>query len=635
MPDVEPRPDSTVAAAPAPAGRALRSDRARFLAMSATCTGLLVTMTEFLPAPGRPSLTVGVGDHIVLVPLGIHWADPQAFAGDWFMTNAPQPHWLFDYIVEFGWSIGRLPWVLVAYWLLTYAVVGLATAVLARAWAPRHPWAAVVGWTFLAGVIPYNVAGSSWLSYPSAVPNMLGAALLYLLTACLLIGRYRAILVLLPLVTAVHVQIGAIALGITALAGLVRLWQSRLGGPGREVREGSARASRTAALPYLAVWLLCVGGTLAVLKLRSVAAVPADFIEICNTLIPYHCSAGQWPVTWVYVVLACVTLTLAAGLYQRRGGRLIYYATIGVCAVGTLVAVLLDRHQVPVLGELMQAYNGYRVGLAMYPFAAWGLLLPVLRPARTPARAVTAAVVCVAMPFLFVVSGAKIQFGERRMDFGLREAALIGLFVLIAVMAARGRREAAPEQGRRVRRTTAALCGWVLIAGFSTYMFVAWPASPVSWAGPDGAKWGRQARAIIPPGSQYLAAPSEGIYRLNSLRGTVVDCKNIPYGGPAYGQWKERLGALGGWSRCTDDAYFAAIPAADLVAVADRYGADAIITRPDEDRDQVRDLRALGWTYHRVGAGHLDTAILLRPGVQPSGQPGGQPGDEPGEANER
>ena len=135
--------------------------------------------------------------------------------------------------------------------------------------------------------------------------------------------------------------------------------------------------------------------------------------------------------------------------------------------------------------------------------------------------------------------------------------------------------------------------------------------------------------------SQYLAAPSEGIYRLNSLRGTVVDCKNIPYGGPAYGQWKERLGALGGWSRCTDDAYFAAIPAADLVAVADRYGADAIITRPDEDRDQVRDLRALGWTYHRVGAGHLDTAILLRPGVQPSGQPGGQPGDEPGEANER
>lgn len=577
--------------------------------MSAVGALVLALMSEFFVALSRPALTVGIGDHIVLAPLGIHWADPDAFAGDWFMTNAPQPHWLFDYVVMFGREIGLLPWVLFCYWLLTCFVAGMGTAVLARPWAREYAWGAVIAWPLMASIIPFNVAGSSWLGYPSAVPNMLGGGLLYLLSACVLTGRYRWTLILLPLLVTVHVQIGAIALVVSALGAIACIPLLR------RSHVSPARVGR-----YAAVWVASAVLVVVALKARSVAADPKDFVEICNAYIPFHCAAAKWPPTWVLVALSCATLTIASVTYVRPARRVVFLGTIGVCAIGTLVAMLIDRAQVPVLGEMMQAYNGYRVGLAMYPYAAWGLLLPVLRPAVTLYRRVAALVVVVAMPFLFVAGGSKVEFGHRTLQFGKREALIFGVYLLLMLFAASGMHQRHALRLRRGRLAVVGLCAWVFLAGFTTKMFPAIPNSPVVWGSADATEWGRQARAVLPVGIQVLSPPGLTVYRLPLERGIVVDCKNIPYGGPAYAQWKERLDALGGWDRCGGDGYFNAMPADRLVAVADRYGADAILTLPDEHREQVRDLIALGWTYHHVRAGELNSAILLRPGVQPGGR---------------
>lgn len=642
--DVEPiapaPPDgSGTANAPAPFPRSRWLGRLEFFAMSAVGGAILSVVSEYFPSPNRGSLSLGTGDHIVLAPLGIHWADPQAFAGDWFMQNAPQPHWLFDYVIKFGWQSGHISAVLFWYWVLTCFLTGMATAVLARPWGRDRAWGAVIACGLLSGIIPFAVAGSTWLGYPSAVPNMLGAALLYLLSACVIAGRYRWTLLILPVLAVVHVQIGAIALAMSLLGAIACLPLLR-----------RAQRSLARVATYGGVWLISAAIVVTAMKARSVATDRADFVEICERYIPYHCSASQWPVSGVVAVLAGCVLALAAVGYVRPARRPIYLGTVGVCALGTVVAMFLDRLHVPVLGELMQALNGYRVGLAMYPYAMWGMLLPFLRPGVTLNRRIAVAVVCVAMPLFHVAGTGKIDFGKGIFDFSLLDWALIAAYVVLAVLAAGGIRLAPARRRRLGQGVMAAVCVWILVAAFGTVMTFRRHPSPTVWGGRAGSAWGVQARQVLPPGIQYLAAPFNVAFRLNSQRGTVVDCKDIPYGGRAYGEWKERLAALGGWDQCSGDAFFTAMPARDLVNVADKYGADAIITRPDEDRPQVRDLIALGWSYHHVKVDTIDSAILLRPGVQPAGAPSGQsdgpgvlpadrpgprPGDQPGERTAR
>lgn len=577
-----------------------------FLAMSAVGGAILAVISEYFPSDTRGSLSLGTGDHIVLAPLGMHWADPQAFAGDWFMESAPQPHWLFDFFVKFGWESGRLTLLLFGYWVLTCFVTGMGTAVLARPWGRERAWWAVIACGLLSGIIPFAIAGSTWLGYPSAVPNMLGGALLYLLTACVIAGHYRWTLLLLPLLAVVHVQIGAIALAVALLGAIACV---------PLLRRTHVPRGRLAV--YAAAWVVSAAIIGAAMKARSVAADRKDFVEICNNYIPYHCSAGQWSATAVAAVLGCATLTLACVVYVRPVRRPIFLGTVGVCAVGTVVAMFIDRLHVPFFGELTQALNGYRVALAMYPYAMWGLLLPFLRPAITLNRRIAVAVVCVAMPLFCSAGSGKIDFGQGIFRYSPKDLAIMAAYVVLAVVAAGGLRLSPLRRRRFGQAMMAAMCLWVLVASLGTAMYFKRHPSPLTWGGKAASQWGKQAREVLPPGIQYLASPFNVAFRLNSQRGTVVDCKDIPYGGTAYGQWKERLEALGGWEHCTGDGFFNDMSARQLVAVADKYGADAIITRAGDDRTQVRDLMALGWVNYHVEVDTIDSAILLRPGVAP------------------
>lgn len=590
--------------------RVARTANRPVAAMVCASAAILGVLSEFFPRGVRHGLQLGAIDHEVLAPRGISWADPTAFVGDWFNAAAPQPHWLFDVVVWVGWSIGHITAVLFAYWLLTCLVFGLATTLLARAWVPAgaQAWLAVTAVSALAAVIPFTVAGSTWLGFPAALPNMLGGALLYLLTALLLTGRYRWTWAVLPATALVHVQIGAIALVLVVLGALALAPRIRAQRPARRLVAG-----------YLGVVVATAGIVVVAMKARSVAAERADFIEICNTLIPFHCAAGTWTTPEVLVPVGAAVLTLAATGLVARPLRPLYLATLGVCAVGTVAAMFLDRGAVYRVGPLIQALNGYRVGLALYPYACWGLLVPLLRPASTWARLPAVLLAVVGMPLFFMGPYGKLVLG----DFETWHpwswwacAAYLLLAVLAALAQVRPRGDARRRQAIGAA-LLAALLVWVGASSAASGMTVKAPPS-LAWAGEDAASWGAQARALIPVGSQVIIPPTQARYRLMMERGAVVDCKNIPYGGAPYREWKRRIAAVGGAAQCPTNAkVYDALPGATLLAAADTYGADAIMVAPEEDRAQTRELVDAGWTYRLISTPHIKTGVLLRPGLVP------------------
>ncbi|SEW39800.1 hypothetical protein SAMN05421595_2730 [Austwickia chelonae] len=585
---------------------------AHYLSLSAVSGALMVVISQYFPTLERPSLRLGWSDHIVLAPLGIQWADPDAFAGDWFLEKAPQPHWLFDYVVKWGREAGALSEVLTVYWLVTCLVFGLATALLARAWARRghrwDSWVTTVLVTAIAASVPYSIAGSTWMGYPSAVPNMLGASMLYLLTGLLVTGHYRWTLPLVPMLCAVHVQIGAIGLVLCFLGLLCCIPQIRRGEHGKGLLAA-----------YLASGVAGAMVVVVAMRSRRVAAERADFIEICNTLIPYHCSAASWSGRVVMVAVGSALLAIAAAMFAPTGRRLIFLATVGVSASGTVVAMFLDRYHFPFFGEMMQALNGYRVALVVYPYAAWGVLLPFLRPANTILRGAAAAVCAIAVPMLFIDTGGKIAYSGHKTDVFSWAWLSMGAYALLVAAAALVALLVASPRWRPVAASSV-VAGFALWFGVSAVVSgVFYSPRPVAFPWGDKAliAWGQEARKIVPPRTTVLIPPAASHYRLPLERALVADCKDIPYGGEPYKEWKERLNHLGGPSQCTGrGAEFEELSSAQLIKAADRYRADTIIVTPGEKREQVTGLKAAGWVHHPLNSGWVKASIFVRPGAR-------------------
>lgn len=600
---------SIAARAPHREGRSGRAVWPETALLALASAAVLAVISQFFPSRGRPGLELGTGDHVVLAPRGMSWADPSAFAGDWFTQEAPQPHWLFDYVIQAGWGSGHLVRVLVAYWVLTCLVFGLATAWGARAWASgrTQTWLAALAVSALAALMPFSVAGSTWLAVPLAVPNMLGAALLYLLTVLLATGRPRALVAVLPILSAVHVQIGAIGLVlcVLALGAQIPVWRRH---------RPPARALASYAVSALVSAALIVGA----MRARSVAAERRDFVEICNTLIPYHCAAATWSPAVLLVAVGAALLALTAVALIAPRLRLRYLVTVGVCAVGTLAAIALDRGHVPVLGELTQALNGYRVALALYPWACWGVLVPFLRPAVDRPRSVAAAAAVAGVPLLFCGSFGKIAFADADLRWRGWAWAALAAYLLLVVAAALLSRRTTRSRPLTGAAALAGLLVWLVATGAASGVTFTRSPAPVRWGDAASQAWGQAVREVIPADVQVVIPPTRAYYRLPLQRGVVADCKDIPYGGAAYRSWKERLGALGGVRQCpSDTSAYDALPAADLIGAAERFGAGAIIVVPGEEREQVRGLVTAGWSYREVSAGWVKAGVLLRPGLSP------------------
>jgi hypothetical protein len=91
-------------------------------------TAIVASLCTAVALQLRWGYRFGVADQVVLLPKGIHRADPSSFADDWFVGRVAQPHWAFEQIVALGERAGALPAVMAAYYLASIAAFGLGCA---------------------------------------------------------------------------------------------------------------------------------------------------------------------------------------------------------------------------------------------------------------------------------------------------------------------------------------------------------------------------------------------------------------------------------------------------------------------------------------------------------------------------
>ncbi|MET0235401.1 MAG: hypothetical protein ABW224_12225 [Kibdelosporangium sp.] len=542
----------------------------------------------------RYGYVAGTGDHLVLSALGRHWADPSAYANDWVIANAPQPHWFFDMVTWFGAVIGHLGAVYLAYWIVGLVVFGAATSILAKRWAPEHPWVATVLVTVIGGITPWWLLGTGSPMLAIALPGVLAGFLVYLALAALLTGRYRLAGMVAVVTAIVHVQQGGV-LGVLLLAvGLVELFRSR---------------------PRRAEWWLfggaaaCFAIMFASLKARPVAGDMNDFAQACRQLIPYHCEASSWPSSLVWQGFALVGLALATVLYMTRATWPVWAATLALTALGLAIGVTVDRWDVPTLGVLAQGLNIYRLDVLLMPFAAWGLLAPIFVKQRVWVRWVSLAVVLYltyqvlnthsfepVYPLVYPRGGNWI---------GVAAVALV--LGVLWVSLGRKFRFAIPAMG-------VVVAGSIFVSMWNSTAIELKPLDPAFIPDTDIRLWGEAVQRVVPPGEQLVAHPLGPYVRMVTERGVVADCKNGPYGGPAWHEYQARINAMGGFGQCRtlDPSGFDNLTPSQVSTLARTYQAGYLVVEVGQ-ADDMPGLKSLGWTEVLGPVGPVENHIFKAP----------------------
>lgn len=520
--------------------------------------------------------SAGLNDHSVLSLVGIQWSDPSKFVNDWFIESAPQPHWLFDVVTYIGATTGTISWLYFLYWCFGLVAFGFATLLLARQWVPTYSFVAALSVTLIISQTPWNVVGSGSIMIAQALPTVLAGQIMYLTLALLLTGRRKLVPWFAALIGVVHVQQGAV-IGIILLVSLSVEWFA------------------TKKLD----WKLVFGSVAAFLAtgfglwLRPVAANLNDFVEVCETIIPYHCAAHTWGFQGIVAFTGLIGLALVTWFYMSRGNRRIWVTSVGLAAGGLLLGMYLDAHQVIKLGELAQSVNVYRLGVLVIPFTAWGVLVPILRAEWSKKFLLLFSLWVISLSSYFLLGGW--SFGSRKV--GALIAVLIAVLAIISAIVSKN------SPANNSRRDTSLLVG-TIITGLSFIVAAAIAGSiiirPLTIEFmPDRsfAQWGQQVEHIVPSGDIILAPPLSHTIRLATGRGVIADCKTVPYGGNAWAEWKERIHDLGGIKQCTQPtlANFSTFSAEKLNTLAEKYGADFMVLDPEHFESQRTALRQLGW----------------------------------------
>jgi hypothetical protein len=556
-------------------------------AAQAGASALLVATLVHL----RYAYMAGDRDHLVLSPLGLRWAHPDWFVNDWAMANAPQPHYLFDFYTWLGERTGTLAGLYLLYWLAAMAVWGIATAILARAWAPGNVWFALMTVTVLATVAPLALYGSGGTLFATGLPGVLGGALVYLTAAALLAGDHRVASVAGVAAAIAHVQQGAITMVLCAMVAAL-VWSRERRIDWRLV--GAAAAS-------LAIVL--VG-----LRIRPVAGHLEDFADACRVLIPYHCEASTWGRDTMLAGAALIGLALATVAYVARADRGRWLLVVALPAAGMLGATAADRWNVPGLGVLVQGLNVYRLAVILLPLAVWGALVPLLGDLTVRRRlgwlavSVVLGIAALTDPGWGLQAGSVLAGGPWMVAFGC-------LYVLGVAALVHPRLR--PYSRRMWRVCMAGLIVTALLSAAAGGVLRLRPFDPRFFPDDDLTRWGAEVQAAVPPGGVLVVPPEAVQLRIATKRAVMVDCKYGPYGGEPWREFKQRLESVGGISQClTTEPAYDRLTAEQLTAAASRYGAGYVVIH-SENAAQAAALEAAG-AQRLVAATGTAGYVLLR-----------------------
>jgi hypothetical protein len=292
--------------------------------------------------------------------------------------------------------------------------------------------------------------------------------------------------------------------------------------------------------------------------------------------------------------------------FVARRERFFWYAAVALPAFGLLSGMLVDFFQVPFIGELAQATNVYRLAALVLPFAVWGMLYPLFTPAWSVRYAIILGVWVVGV-LLFLLDPSWYQVYAKNPFF------ILGILVCVGFAVLGARYLSSRYSGEFITGIAALSLGalFVLMTAVGGQLI----ARPLTITfTPDAyiRQWGRSVDRIVPPGEQLVAPPMSSWVKLATERGVIADCKDVPYGGTAWKQWKQRLADLGGIAQCVSGhpALFGAMDGRQLEALAAKYHSHYIVldgTAPH----QLTALEDLGWTEVVTPVGDV-TAMLMK-----------------------
>lgn len=532
--------------------------------------------------------TAGWGDHFVLSPEGISWAHPGAFANDWFMEAAPQPHWFFDFITFAGESLGILSFVYALYWACGLLAFATATTMLAFRFAPSAPWSVGIGVTLFAGMSSWMVGGTGSPVIAIALPAVLSGNLIYLLIACFLTQRRVLAMVIAPLVAVVHVQQGSIA-AVLLIGALVAylITERRI-----DWRLAGALGLTGAAVAFGLI-------------LRPVASNLKDFVKICDQIIPYHCAAHLWGWQDLLSAVGLIVLCVLTFVLVPPKQHPLWLATVGLSALGYTLGFVADALRIPFFGELAQGVNVYRLGAVLLPFALWGAFAPFVgRMSRRTS-------IPILLVWLFGFGSLILGIGwSGNLKFRIVLFGLVAVGVVAWTMVQR-------HSGRHTHANIVSVSALafgvllVLVNALNGGMSVRTPQFAFI-QDPNLRAWGEQVRQAVPTGEIIIASPRTEWVKLVTQRAVVVDCKDVPYGGEAWTEWNERLDDLGGWEQCVGPLLYDAMSARELIEAADKYGSDFISISAGVPPEVPADLEEFGWSPVVSQVGTSGTTIYRR-----------------------
>lgn len=536
---------------------------------------------------------IGVADHNVLSPLGMQWASPEKFMGDWTIANAPQPHWLFDIVTWFGESIGQIEVTYFIYWCLELLAFGIATLLIATKFFPTNRLAISVGFTFLLSQTPWLVMGTGTLQIPYPLPGLLGAELSYLFVALLLVSKVKIASVVMVIATLVHVQVGSLAIVIAVL-----------------YLVGMYFVNTKKIEWWLLLGIITSIGILAFnLILRPVASNLSDFVEACETLIPYHCSAHQWSSLWgPWMIPSCFGFLVLVGFTYRlfvknRLSLYVWVFIIGIPLIGLTLGFIFDLLKVPILGELSQGINIYRIGVLIFPFGIWGFFNYLRFPPQKPRDYFLFLTWCIAI-FLFMQ-----QPGAWPTGGWIWNLLLSGSFILVIVYFSFASLRVKSEVATKylVNFVVISIIPLFIAALIANNGLVIRPLN-TNWI-PDESRrnWGQEVSEIVPPGQVLTGSPFWTDLRLLTERAIVIDCKYAPYGGSAWREWEIRTNLLGG---CKDNTAYEEISPESLIKIADQYKSKYILQMSARFEEIKQSMESLGWKSVKAP----DTSLGL-PGI--------------------
>ena len=317
----------------------------------------------------RYGYVAGDGSQLTLSVPGSSGRIPGWFAGDWAAAHAQRPAWTFDLLTWLGAATGSLGGVYLVYWLGALAVFGAATALLARAWAPRVAWPTAGLVATIAALMPGVVFSTPSPLIAAATPAVLAGMLLYLSVAAALLQRPHLLIGAVVGTVLADPDLGIIA--VLLLAALV-------------VRgyRASGRVNRLLAAGTIAGLLGIVIG----LVVGSAGLHVGDLAAECDTIARLGCDATGWPRGELRAGFSVITVALLSVLYLAPARRRSWLLLLGGLAMLLLGAIGLDLLNLP-LGTLLPGLGVYLLAVLFVPLYAWGALAPTWRPISVPGRA--------------------------------------------------------------------------------------------------------------------------------------------------------------------------------------------------------------------------------------------------------